>query len=158
MNLVAALTLLQGTLLVVTFLVCALLILVILLQKGRGGGLAGAFGGGGGSGGAFGAKTGDVFTLVTVVLAFVFLALNVVGNWVVVPDTGQKAVAKQTASPGSPLPPGDEGEAPATAPAQPVGDEATPPPEDAAPEAVPPPPPPAEQTTPAPEPPKEGSP
>ena len=48
--------------------ICAFLILVILLQRGRGGGLAGAFGGAGGSS-AFGAKTGDVFTWITVVVA-----------------------------------------------------------------------------------------
>ena len=60
--------------------VCLFLILVILLQKGRGGGLAGAFGGGGGSS-AFGAKTGDVFTWITVVVAGVFLLLSVVANF-----------------------------------------------------------------------------
>jgi len=61
--------------------VCALLMLIVLIQRGRGQGLAGAFGGGGGGGGAFGAKTGDVFTLITVGLAVVFLFLNVVGNF-----------------------------------------------------------------------------
>ena len=48
--------------------VCAFLMLVILVQRGRGGGLSGAFGGMGGSS-AFGAKTGDVFTWITVVVA-----------------------------------------------------------------------------------------
>ncbi len=60
--------------------VCLLLMLVILLQRGRGGGVAGAFGGGGGSG-AFGAKTGDVFTWITVVVATVFVGLAVVANF-----------------------------------------------------------------------------
>ena len=46
-------------------LVCILLIVVILLQKGRGGGLGAAFGGLGSS--AFGTRTGDVFTWVTIV-------------------------------------------------------------------------------------------
>ena len=68
----------MGTLFV---LVCLLLILVVLLQKGRGGGLAGAFGGGGGSS-AFGSKTGDVFTFITIVLAVLFLSLSVVNNYV----------------------------------------------------------------------------
>ncbi len=58
-----------------------LLMLVILLQKGRGGGLAGAFGGGGGSS-AFGAKTGDVFTWITVVVAAVFILLAIGANFV----------------------------------------------------------------------------
>ncbi|MCH7627871.1 MAG: preprotein translocase subunit SecG [Proteobacteria bacterium] len=64
--------------------ICGLIILVILLQRGRGGGLAGAFGGGGSSS-AFGAKTGDVFTIVTVVLATVFLVWFVVGNYAFIP-------------------------------------------------------------------------
>lgn len=44
------------------------LMIVILLQRGRGGGLAGAFGGLGGQS-AFGTKAGDVFTRITIVLA-----------------------------------------------------------------------------------------
>ena len=59
----------------ITFIVvCFLLIVVVLLQKGRGGGLGAAFGGGGG-GSAFGTRTGDVFTWVTIVLTAVFLLL-----------------------------------------------------------------------------------
>jgi preprotein translocase subunit SecG len=65
-------------------LVCVLLILIILLQKGRGGGLSGAFGGVGGHS-AFGAKTGDVFTWITVALTFFFILIAVIGNWVFVP-------------------------------------------------------------------------
>jgi len=53
-------------------IIAVLLILVILVQRGRGGGLVGAFGGPGGSS-AFGAKTGDVFTVITVVMAALFL-------------------------------------------------------------------------------------
>lgn len=60
--------------------VCALLMLVILIQKGRGDGLVGAFGGGGGSS-AFGTKTGDIFTWITCFLAAVFVLLAVVGNY-----------------------------------------------------------------------------
>ncbi len=56
--------------------VCILLIVVVLLQKGRGGGLGAAFGGAGSS--AFGARTGDVFTWVTIVLVGLFLVLAVV--------------------------------------------------------------------------------
>lgn len=44
------------------------LMIVVLLQRGRGGGLAGAFGGLGGQS-AFGTKAGDVFTRITIVLA-----------------------------------------------------------------------------------------
>lgn len=60
--------------------ICVFLILVILLQRGRGGGLTGAFGGAGGSS-AFGAKTGDVFTWITVVVAGFFVVLSVLTNF-----------------------------------------------------------------------------
>ena len=60
------------------FIVCCVsLILIILIQKGRGGGLSGAFGGAG-AGGILGSKTGDFLTWVTIVLVGVFLTLAVV--------------------------------------------------------------------------------
>lgn len=62
-------------------LVCLLLMLVVLIQRGRGGGLSGAFGGVGGSS-AFGAKTGDVFTWITVVVAAFFVVLAISANFV----------------------------------------------------------------------------
>ncbi len=45
-----------------------LLIGLVLLQRGKGGGLAGAFGGAGGSS-AFGSRAGDAFTKVTIYMA-----------------------------------------------------------------------------------------
>ena len=45
------------------FLIC-----IVLIQRGKGGGLAGAFGGVGGSS-AFGTKAGDVFTRITIGVA-----------------------------------------------------------------------------------------
>ena len=66
-----------STILMVLFIiVCLLLIGVVLLQKGRGGGLGAALGGAGSS--AFGTKTGDVMTWVTIVLTGLFLLLAVV--------------------------------------------------------------------------------
>ena len=59
----------------VFLIICVLLIVVVLLQKGRGGGVGGLFGGGGSS--AFGTRTGDVFTWVTIVLVAFFLLLAV---------------------------------------------------------------------------------
>lgn len=56
------------------------LIGLILLQRGRGGGLAGAFGGMGGQS-AFGTKAGDVFTRITIGVATVWIllcAINVI--------------------------------------------------------------------------------
>lgn len=52
------------------------LILLVLIQKGRGGGLASAFGGVGGNT-AFGAKTGDVLTWATAVVFGIFLILGI---------------------------------------------------------------------------------
>ncbi len=58
-------------------LCCVALVLIVLIQKGRGGGLSGAFGGAMASG-ILGSKTGDFLTWVTIVLAGVFLLLAVV--------------------------------------------------------------------------------
>jgi preprotein translocase subunit SecG len=53
------------------------LILVILIQRGKGGGLAGAFGGTGGSS-AFGSRAGDAFTRFTIIVAAVWVLLIMV--------------------------------------------------------------------------------
>src|SRR6267154_482719 len=50
------------------------LILVVLIQRGKGGGLSGAFGGAGGSS-AFGSRAGDLFTKITLVVAGIWLGL-----------------------------------------------------------------------------------
>lgn len=51
------------------------LTLLILVQRGRGGGLTGALGGMGGQS-AFGAKAGDLFTKITVVVAMIWILLS----------------------------------------------------------------------------------
>ena len=58
-----------------TVLICLFMICLILIQRGKGGGLAGAFGGVGGSS-AFGTKAGDVFTRVTMVVATIWIVLS----------------------------------------------------------------------------------
>ncbi len=63
-----------GLLNTVIVLLSLFLIGVILIQRGKGGGLAGAFGGAGGSS-AFGTKAGDVFTRITGVAAIIWIAL-----------------------------------------------------------------------------------
>jgi preprotein translocase subunit SecG len=62
---------LLGTLL---FLTSLFLILLVLIQRGRGGGLAGAFGGAGGQS-AFGTKAGDTFTKITIGVATFWILL-----------------------------------------------------------------------------------
>lgn len=73
-------------LLVLLVIVCFLLILVVLLQKGRGGGIGAAFGGAGSA--AFGTRTGDVFTWITIVLTALFLILAVSSVALVRPKPG----------------------------------------------------------------------
>ena len=66
---------LLGFLNLVIVILTLFLIILILIQRGKGGGLAGAFGGMGGSS-AFGARTGDVFTKVTVGVAIAWILLS----------------------------------------------------------------------------------
>jgi preprotein translocase subunit SecG len=62
-------------------LLAVFLILLVLVQRGRGGGLAGALGGMGGSS-AFGAKAGDMFTRITIVVVAIWIAVClIVGSW-----------------------------------------------------------------------------
>lgn len=58
-------------------LIATALVLAVLVQKGRGTGLGGAFGGLG-AGGLFGTKTGDFLTWVTIGVTALFLLLTVV--------------------------------------------------------------------------------
>ncbi|HMP79240.1 MAG TPA: preprotein translocase subunit SecG [Pirellulaceae bacterium] len=59
----------------VVIAVSIFLILLILVQRGRGGGLTGALGGMGGQS-AFGSKAGDVFTRITIVAATIWILLS----------------------------------------------------------------------------------
>jgi preprotein translocase subunit SecG len=71
----------MGTVVAIAIIATALLLIgLVLLQKNRGSGLSGAFGGVGGHS-AFGTKTGDVLTWITVGLAAAFLVLNITGNF-----------------------------------------------------------------------------
>jgi len=74
-DLVQFIDIILGILNVVIVLLTLFLIGIILIQRGKGGGLAGAFGGVGGSS-AFGTKTGDVFTKITVGVAIAWILLS----------------------------------------------------------------------------------
>lgn len=63
---------------IIMLLIAVFLILLVLIQRGRGGGLSGAFGGAGGQS-AFGSKAGDTFTRITIVVATVWFALCLLG-------------------------------------------------------------------------------
>ena len=56
------------------FFTATFLIMLVLIQRGKGGGLAGAFGGLGGQS-AFGTKAGDLFTKVTIGIAAFWIIL-----------------------------------------------------------------------------------
>jgi len=119
------------------------MVLVILVQRGRGGGLTGALGGMGGQS-AFGTKAGDLFTRITIVVAalWVLLAmaalkfLNPVGVRGYDPSLrGQSAPPAKTApgglSPFAPksteAPSGKSDEAATATPASPAAPTTTPP-------------------------------
>lgn len=100
------------------FVFIALLLMgVILLQRGKGVGLSGAFGGAGGAT-AFGSKTGDVLTWATIVIAGIFLLYVVILSYVFVPTrapqqatitappTGATPPAESTTPPPAPVPAG----------------------------------------------------
>ena len=55
----------------------AFLIVLVLIQRGKGGGLAGAFGGMGGQS-AFGTKAGDLFTKITIGVAAFWIVLCII--------------------------------------------------------------------------------
>ncbi len=64
----------------ILFLLSLFMILLILVQRGRGGGLVGALGGPGGQS-AFGTKAGDLFTRITVVTAAIWIFLLGFATW-----------------------------------------------------------------------------
>ena len=65
---------LPGPLNFILFFLGLFLILLVLIQRGKGGGLAGAFGGVGGSS-PFGSRAGDTFTRITIWAAAIWLLL-----------------------------------------------------------------------------------
>src|SRR6266852_4647340 len=71
-----------------------LLIFLVLIQRGKGGGLAGAFGGVGGSS-AFGSRAGDLFTRITLILAGIWVALIMVQIRVVQSSKGPATTLTQ---------------------------------------------------------------
>lgn len=68
-----------GGLIVLGIVASVLLILTILIQRPQGGGLAAAFGGAGAGSGqtAFGAKTGDALTIMTIVVFVLWLLISI---------------------------------------------------------------------------------
>jgi preprotein translocase subunit SecG len=83
---------------IVLLLIGLFLILLVLIQKGKGGGLAGAFGGSGGSS-AFGSRAGDTFTRVTIYVAAVWILLIMMLIKLVQPTTASPAPSGEVQAP-----------------------------------------------------------
>lgn len=129
---------LSALIMVLLFGTSLFLILLVLIQRGRGGGLAGAFGGLGGQS-AFGTKAGDLFTRITIGVAAFWIILcaasvKMLSTGSPVQQMGPRATATPGAAGGSspaesvPGAAGGGKEAPAAAPttgagaAQPAGE------------------------------------
>jgi preprotein translocase subunit SecG len=65
-------------------IVALFLMLIVLIQRGKGGGLAGAFGGPGGSS-PFGSRAGDAFTRITITVAAIWVLLIMIQVKVIKP-------------------------------------------------------------------------
>jgi preprotein translocase subunit SecG len=63
-------------LMLLLFVSALFLIVLVLVQRGKGGGLAGAFGGMGGQS-AFGTKAGDLFTKITIGVAAFWIVVSI---------------------------------------------------------------------------------
>jgi len=74
---------------IILFLATLFLILLVLIQRGKGGGLAGAFGGIGGSS-AFGSRAGDTFTRITIFTAAIWVLLIMITIKVTQPPPPEK--------------------------------------------------------------------
>ena len=73
------------------------LVLIVLIQKGRGGGLSSAFGGLGSS--LLGTKTGDFLTWVTISLVAVWLLLSIVSAKWFKPESGYLQSSQSPSAP-----------------------------------------------------------
>src|SRR3954468_2682533 len=85
-----------------------ILIGLVLIQKGKGGGLAGAFGGSGGSS-AFGSRAGDTFTRITIYVAAIWILLIMFLIKTVQPSPGQPTPAPDVQNQEPAPPPPAEG-------------------------------------------------
>jgi preprotein translocase subunit SecG len=77
-------------------LLSVFLVLLVLIQRGKGGGLAGAFGGAGGSS-AFGSRAGDTFTRITIGVAAAWILCLMIEVHIVQNSTPSKTDNKAPA-------------------------------------------------------------
>jgi len=99
-----AATFLAGFINLALLLLGLFLILLVLIQRGKGGGLAGAFGGMGGSS-AFGSRAGDAFTRITIVVAAIWFFLIMIEIRLVQPGAASRSAPVVLPTPGATPPP-----------------------------------------------------
>ncbi len=92
---------------VVLLVTSVLLIGLILIQRGKGGGLTGAFGGAGGAS-AFGSRAGDTFTWITIYTAAAWILLIMILVKFVQPAAGPAVAEPAVTLPAAPPPPPDD--------------------------------------------------
>jgi preprotein translocase subunit SecG len=97
---------LPPTLNILIIILGVFMILLVLIQRGKGGGLAGAFGGVGGSS-AFGSRAGDTFTRVTIIAAAVWVLLIMIMAKAIQPPRSTTAPAGQSVPTAPPEPESD---------------------------------------------------
>jgi len=98
---VLAVGILMNLVAILFVLVSVILTLLILIQKGRGGGLSAAFGGGMASG-LLGSKTGDFLTWATITVVAVFLVLAVLLARFYRPSITEYGGSQRSAQPSQP--------------------------------------------------------
>lgn len=86
---------LQSLLFIFMVILSLFLILIILLQRGKGGGLVGAFGGMGGSS-MFGTKTSDVFLKITIWTTVIWFVTCFGGRYILSMKSGNSLVDRAT--------------------------------------------------------------
>ena len=95
---------------ILLFVSSVFMMLLILVQRGKSGGLTGALGGMGGQS-AFGSKAGDVFTKITVITALVWITLCMITIAVYNPPPRDSLNAQRKDSSGSMISTDDESDA-----------------------------------------------
>lgn len=103
---------------VILFLNCLLMVAVILVQRGKGGGLAAAFGAGGGAESPFGARAATTIKKATAVLAVVYILMSATLYKLRTDDTAASTVANEPIAPVSAPAMPTAPEAPADTPAE----------------------------------------
>jgi preprotein translocase subunit SecG len=110
-----------GIIITLFLFVCVVMVLTVLIQKPQGGGLASAFGGGASAGQtAFGTKTGDALTVVTIAVFVAYLLLAVVLNYAARPQVADASTSAEGVPASTEQAPADQApadQAPAQTPA-----------------------------------------